>query len=80
MVDTNGNFHHKIAKYCANCGKPLFKWWISKQTDACIFLKFDIICNREECKISDSQFNNIEIKIDLLSKMPDMKIGIETTI
>jgi len=63
----------KIAKYCANCGKPMFKWWVSKRTDSCIFIKVDIICNREECKVFDSQFNHVELKIDL---SPDNQDGI----
>lgn len=67
----NGNFNRKIAKYCANCGKPLFKWWISKRTETCVFVKVDIICNREECKGFDSQFNNVELKIDLFPENKD---------
>jgi len=55
----------KIAKYCSNCGKVLFKYWVSKRIKTCLFLKLDVICNREECRSLDSSFNNIEIKIDL---------------
>ena len=61
----------KIAKYCSNCGKPLFKWWVSKRTETCIFLKLDVICNREGCRGIDSSFNNIEIKIDLTEEAPE---------
>lgn len=77
-MENNGFHNRKIAKYCANCGKPLFKWWISKRTETCIFIKLDIICNREECKGYDSQFNNVEIKIDLVSDIQE-KSGIEIT-
>jgi len=61
----SNNGARKVPKYCSTCGKPLFKWWVSKITSNEVFLKFDIICNHQECKFMDSSFNNIEIKLNL---------------
>ena len=54
----------KIVKYCSNCGKPLFKYWISKVFGDVIFLKLETFCLRE-CGGDKAFFNTVELKVDL---------------
>jgi len=55
----------KIAKFCDDCGKPLFKFHSLKIDGGCILLKIDVSCRREPCLSNGTANKTVDLKIDL---------------
>lgn len=56
----------KIPRFCTNCGKPLFKYYVTRQENNSVFVKIEMPCSRESCT---GLHNRIELKIDLENRV-----------